>query len=91
MAQACFALSDVFKSWGNHSANVLPWMVRLCKYTQRVDVAAVAAAIGREGAGGDANVDADAAAETLRGMQQKAGERLARLREEHGAEVVDSL
>ena len=85
--QACFALSNVFKGWGNNEANVLPWMVRLCKYTQRMDVAAVVAAISREGV----ECDADAVADTLMGMQQKATERLERLRDEHGVAIVDAL
>ena len=82
VVQTCFALTDVFKGWGNNKKNLLPWMVRLCRYTQRLDVARLCALLTPGEAGGMT----EAEARTILGeMQQKAGQRLKMLEEEHGS------
>jgi hypothetical protein len=94
-------VTDVFKGWGNHSRNLLPWMVRLCQFTRRLDVPELegllsrgaaaagrtdgAAAVGRPG-GEDVDVG-----EVLRGMQQKASEAMLKLKEENRQSHPDGL
>ena len=87
VVQACFTVMDVFKGWGNNKKNVLPWMVRLCRYTMRLNVPLLCRALngGQEG-GDDEEVSA-----ILASMQQRASDGLERLRAEHGADEVDAL
>ena len=92
VVQTCFALADVFRGWGNNKRNLLPWMVRLCRYTQRVDVERLAALLaaprtggGGGGADGSPRISADEVREILGEMRRRAGERLTLLRQEHGS------
>ena len=86
VVQACFAVSDVFKGWGNNKRNLVPWMVRLCRFTLRVDVPRLSQLLADRRAAtttGGVVVDDDVGT-VLRGMQQKAAEALEKLRAEHG-------
>ena len=83
VVQACFAVEDIFKGWGNHGANLLPWMVRLCQFTRRLDVKAVSALLPAEQRG--------EVREILNHLKEKASAGLARLEKENGAELVASL
>ena len=49
VVQAAFAVTDVFKGWGNNQKNRLPWLVRLCRYTMRIDAHRLCRALGEEG------------------------------------------
>ena len=83
VVQACFAVADIFKGWGNNKANLVPWMVRLCHFTKRVDADAVCALLPP--------AHADEIKGILDGMKEKAQAGLQRLAAEHGAEWVASL
>ncbi len=102
VVQACFAVSDIFRGWGNNSRNLLPWMARLCRFTLRLDVDRVCALLGERGEGrgrrrgavakGEAGGgEGEGVREVLEGMQQKAAAGLERLRAENGVPVVDGL
>ena len=79
--QACFATADIFKGWGNNKRNLVPWMVRLCKFAQRLDVSKTAALLAAE--------DRAEAKEILKEMKERASKGLQKLAEEHGREVVE--
>ena len=101
VVQACFAVTDVFKGWGNNKRNLVPWMVRLCRFTQRIDVSRLCALLAARRPAGQqpaaeiakiaeiAETTEDDVRAVLLGMQQKATEALERLRAEHGD--VDAL
>ena len=94
VVQACFAVTDVFKGWGNNKRNLLPWMVRLCRYTLRLDVPRLALLIApptsEDRSAGTSEAHAEVVS-VLEGMKQKATEGLARLRAEHEGVDVDAL
>ena len=79
--QACFATADIFKGWGNNKRNLVPWMVRLCKFAQRLDVSKTATLLAAE--------DRAEAKEILKEMKERASKGLEKLAEEHGREVVE--
>ena len=83
VVQACFATADIFKGWGNNKANLLPWMVRLCRFTLRMDVPAICALLPAE--------HHDEVADILGSMQEKAAAGIERLAAEHGEQLVGSL
>ena len=84
VVQACFAVTEVFKGWGNNKKNMLPWLVRLCRYTTRLEVPRLVEMLQPHA--GSADVEG-----ILRGMMERAEEGLAKLRREHGASTVDSM
>ena len=83
VGQACFAVADVFKGWGNNTANLVPWMVRLCHFAKRLDACTVCAQLPEE--------RREEGTEILRGMREQADAGLGRLAEEHGAQFVAGL
>ena len=95
VVQAAFAVTDVFKGWGNNQKNRLPWMVRLCKYAMRLNVPMISEALSNtcevtnridEGEQEGESVEA-----ILESMRARAAAGLNKLRQEHGSELVDSM
>ena len=89
-SQACFAVTDVFKGWGNNKRNLVPWMVRLCRYTLRVDVPRLLALLGLSKPVSNEAKEYNDVADVLYGMQQKAADALANIRAEHG-DAIDAF
>ena len=83
VVQACFATADIFKGWGNNRANFLPWLVRLCRLTQRLDVPAICDLLPEE--------HREELVGIFASMQDKAAAGIERLAAEHGSTLIESL